>query len=49
MKKSALWSTECPHCRKRIRHSGNIEIVYCPKCRESVDLFSPHNKHRRLR
>ena len=41
------WSTECPKCKKRIKHYGDHETQYC-KCGASVDLFSPHNKHRKI-
>lgn len=46
--KKQKWSTECPKCKKRIKHFGKTETVYCPKCKASVDLFSPHNKHRKI-
>ena len=43
------FSTQCRKCKKWIRHNGTIEVIYCPKCKNSVDLFSPHNKHKKLK
>ena len=46
--KKQKWSTECPKCKKRIKHYGDHEIEYCKRCGRSVDLFSSHNKHRKI-
>ena len=46
---SQTFSTQCPNCKHWIRHFGKVEMYYCGKCKNSVDVFSPHNKHKKLK
>ena len=46
---SKTFSTICPNCGHCIRHFGKVELYYCGGCKNSVDVFSPHNKTKELK